>query len=42
VVWFGGSDWKGRRVMRVIVLSWRTTSEDVERTIEAVRQALEA
>jgi glutamate/tyrosine decarboxylase-like PLP-dependent enzyme len=40
VVRFGGSDWKGRRVMRVIVLSWRTTSEDVETTIEAVRQAL--
>lgn len=42
VVWFGGSDWKGRRVMRVPVLSWRTQPDDVDKTIEAVRIALKA
>lgn len=41
VVWFGGSNFKGRRVMRAPVLSWRTTSEDVDRAIEAVRGALQ-
>ena len=41
VTWFGGSDWKGRRVMRVPVLSWRTTAQDIDMAIEAVRKALE-
>jgi len=41
VTWFGGSNWRGRRVMRVSVLSWRTSEEDVARAIESVRQALE-
>ena len=41
VAWFGGSDWKGRRVMRVPVLSWRTTARDIDMAIDAVRQALE-
>ncbi len=40
VTWFGGSDWKGRRVMRVPVLNWRTTQKDIDMTIEAVRNAL--
>ena len=42
VTWFGGSDWKGRRVMRVPVLSWRTTETDIDITIEAVRKAMES
>lgn len=41
VAWFGGADWKGRRVMRVPVLNWRTTAKDVDMTLEAVRKALE-
>jgi len=40
VVWFGGADFKGRRVMRVPVLSWRTTDADIDVTIDAVREAL--
>ena len=39
---FGGATWRGRRVMRVSVCSWRTTGDDVERTIEAVAAALAA
>lgn len=42
VAWFGGSDWKGRRAMRVPVLSWRTTEKDIDTAIAAVRTALEA
>lgn len=38
--WFGGVTWRGMRAMRVSVSSWRTTDEDVDRAIEAVRAAL--
>lgn len=40
VAWFGGSDWKGRRVMRVSVLSHLTSDDDVARAIESVREIL--
>lgn len=40
VAWFGGATWRGMRVMRVSVSNWRTTEEDVARTIESVREAL--
>ena len=42
IAWFGGSDWKGYRVMRTPVLNYRTTEKDVDMAIEAVRNALEA
>jgi aromatic-L-amino-acid decarboxylase len=38
---FGGVTWRGRRAMRISVCNWRTTEADVERTIAAVRKALE-
>ena len=41
VTWFGGSNWRGTRVMRVIVLNWRTREKDVADAIESVRQVLE-
>jgi aromatic-L-amino-acid decarboxylase len=37
---FGGTDWRGRRCMRVSVCSWMTSEVDVQRAIEAVRSAL--
>jgi aromatic-L-amino-acid decarboxylase len=37
---FGGVTWKGRRAMRVSVVNWRTSDDDVARTIEAVRGVL--
>jgi glutamate/tyrosine decarboxylase-like PLP-dependent enzyme len=40
VAWFGGATWRGMRVMRVSVCNWRTTEDDVERTIESVREVL--
>jgi len=42
VTWFGGADWKGRRVMRVPVLNWRTTQKDIDMTVEAVRTVLKS
>jgi glutamate/tyrosine decarboxylase-like PLP-dependent enzyme len=39
--YFGGTTWHGRRAMRVSVCNWRTSAEDVERAVEAVRRALD-
>lgn len=38
---FSGTKWNGRQAMRVSVVNWRTTEDDVKRTIQAVRQAVE-
>ena len=38
---FSGTTWRGMRAMRISVVNWRTTDADVERTINAVRQALD-
>ena len=38
--YFGGTTWHGRRAMRVSVCNWRTSAEDVDRAVEAVRKAL--
>ncbi len=40
VAWFGGVTWRGMRVMRVSVCNWRTTDEDIDRTIASVEEAL--
>ncbi|MBC7894224.1 MAG: aspartate aminotransferase family protein [Cytophagaceae bacterium] len=34
--WCGGTVWQGRPAMRISVSSWATTSEDVDRSIEAI------
>jgi glutamate/tyrosine decarboxylase-like PLP-dependent enzyme len=36
---FGGTTWRGMRAMRVSVCNWRTSDEDVRRTIDAVAKA---
>ena len=38
---FGGVTWNGKRAMRVSVVNWRTTDDDVARAIEAARRAIE-
>lgn len=37
---FGGSTWRGRRVMRVSVCNWMTNEEDVRRSVAAVAEAM--
>ncbi|PNE59972.1 aspartate aminotransferase family protein [Paraburkholderia fungorum] len=37
---FGGTTWRGQRCMRISVCNWRTTSDDVERTVAAVARAI--
>lgn len=39
-VWFGGSTWRGRRVMRISVCSWMTGAADVDAAVEAVAAAI--
>ncbi|MGB2625592.1 MAG: aminotransferase class V-fold PLP-dependent enzyme [Candidatus Acidiferrum sp.] len=36
--WCGGTVWKGRRAMRISVSSWATSSEDVDRSSDAIRR----
>ncbi len=38
--WFGGTTWRGKRAMRISVCNWRTTSDDVLRTLAAMRTVL--
>ena len=37
---FGGTTWRGKRAMRISVCNWRTSSEDVQRSISSVAKAL--
>lgn len=37
---FSGTTWNGLKAMRVSVVNWRTNDEDVNRTIEAVRNVV--
>ena len=36
--WFGGTNWRGQRAMRVSVCNHRTTDKDVDMTVAAVRR----
>jgi glutamate/tyrosine decarboxylase-like PLP-dependent enzyme len=38
--YFSGTTWRGMRAMRISVCNWRTSAQDVERTIDAARRAL--
>ena len=37
---FGGTTWRGKRAMRVSVCNWRTSEEDVRRSIDAAARVL--
>jgi glutamate/tyrosine decarboxylase-like PLP-dependent enzyme len=37
---FSGTTWRGRRAMRVSVVNWRTSDEDVKRTVAAAAAVL--
>jgi len=40
--WCSGTVWQGRTAMRISVSNWRTTAEDVERSLEAILRAADA
>ena len=37
--WLGGTEWQGEHAMRISVSNWRTTEEDVERSVAAILAA---
>ena len=37
--WLGGTDWNGEHAMRISVSNWRTTAEDVDRSVESILAA---
>jgi glutamate/tyrosine decarboxylase-like PLP-dependent enzyme len=39
--WMGATTWRGQRLMRISVSSWRTTEADVDRSVAAVAAAME-
>ena len=39
--WFGPTTWNGMRVMRISLSNFRTTVEDIDRTVAAIKAALE-
>jgi glutamate/tyrosine decarboxylase-like PLP-dependent enzyme len=39
VCWMGSTTWHGRRYMRISVSNWRTTEDDVDRSVEAILTA---
>jgi glutamate/tyrosine decarboxylase-like PLP-dependent enzyme len=40
--WMGGTNWEGRTAIRLSVSNWRTTEDDIERTVAAFAAALSA
>jgi glutamate/tyrosine decarboxylase-like PLP-dependent enzyme len=40
--WFGPTVWKGKHGIRISVSSWRTTAEDVDRSLAAIKAAKQA
>jgi glutamate/tyrosine decarboxylase-like PLP-dependent enzyme len=38
--WMSGTSWEGRRAIRLSVSNWRTTEEDIDRTVAAFERAL--
>ena len=39
--WLGGTEWNGEHAMRISVSNWRTTDDDVERSLRAILAAAE-
>jgi glutamate/tyrosine decarboxylase-like PLP-dependent enzyme len=39
--WFGPTLWNGKRVMRISLSNFRTTAEDIDRAVAAVKVAME-
>lgn len=42
VAWMGGTRWDGRFAIRISVSSWRTTDEDIDRTVAAFADAVKS
>jgi hypothetical protein len=40
--WLSGTTWHGSGAMRISVSNWRTTADDVERSVEAILRCARA
>jgi len=40
ICWFGGTVWHGEAAMRISVVNWQTTEEDVDVTLDVIRAAV--
>lgn len=40
-VWLGATTWQGQRLLRVAISNWSTTEDDIDRAVEAIRDALD-
>jgi glutamate/tyrosine decarboxylase-like PLP-dependent enzyme len=40
--WLGGTTWEGRRAIRLSVSSWRTSEDDIDRTLAALADGVRA
>jgi glutamate/tyrosine decarboxylase-like PLP-dependent enzyme len=40
--WLGGSRFKGRAVMRISIVGWQTTADDIERSADSILEAARA
>ena len=38
--WMSGTTWQGRPAMRISVVNWQTTDDDVDRAVRAIEAAL--
>jgi glutamate/tyrosine decarboxylase-like PLP-dependent enzyme len=42
VCWVGGTTWQGKRAMRIALVNWSTTDDDIHRTIHTITTAAQA
>ncbi|MDK2787953.1 MAG: hypothetical protein PWP07_1178 [Epulopiscium sp.] len=42
VCWLGGSKWNGKTVMRISVSSYKTTYEDIDRSVKEILRIVES
>ncbi len=40
-VWLGATTWQGQRLLRVAISNWSSTEDDIDRAVEAIRDALD-
>jgi glutamate/tyrosine decarboxylase-like PLP-dependent enzyme len=40
VCWMSGTTWRGQAAMRISVSSWRTTTDDVDRSVDSIAEVL--
>ena len=42
VCWVGGTSWQGKRAMRIALVNWSTTDDDIQRSIQSIITSAQA